>query len=257
MTSFKRPALSAVAGLAVAGCFSLGDSGGCGTGLVGNGDFQYECVSEADALCLQAGAVTSMPGAVALGARFRLRFSSSDTPGGGTIKAVSEQAVETKGATFTTLREGRIGFVAYDEEQAVDAIRVTVVAPNGLGILSHDRPFPFERIWPTPAPISGPVTFTVFPLDARGEALAGALDAKWSVDDPSVAAVMKKNDGICVVTPVATSGRTRLRVTAGGLEEGVELVIGEPLDAGAPDAGVEGADAGDPDAAQADDGGGV
>jgi hypothetical protein len=258
MSARNRPVLAVVAGLAVAGCFSAGDGGGCGTGLVGNGDFEYVCTGKADAYCGgSTGIALAMPDAVALGSRFRVQFKNTSGNGGGTVKAVSEKAIKTDDHGFTTLRTGRVGFVAFDGEEAVDAIRVRVVEPRSLGIGLVGGSAPIPRLGSYTVSIAEAAGFAVQPLDDLGASLAGTLVSSWTIDDPTIASVTDGHDGTCVVS-AGRSGRTRLRVAAGTLEDSIGIVVGDPLPDG--DGGLDedaGGDAGDPDAGPKDDGGGA
>lgn len=242
MTTRKRSAFALAAGLAVAGCFSAGDGGGCGTGLVGNGNFNYVCVSKVDAHCDgSTGAPVAMPSTVALGSRFRIQFQDVEHEvAGGVVKAVSEKAIKSDGSGFTTLRAGRVGFVAYDGEQAVDAIRLNVVAPRRIAIGVSDDVSPVTHPASDAVSITEATSFAVQPLDEFGAPLAGTLVPERRVDDPTIATVTDRGDGTCVVV-AERSGRTRLRVAAASLEDSIGIEVGDPspsaLDGGGGDGG--------------------
>jgi hypothetical protein len=253
-----RRAHSRVLGLAaiafVTGCFDMGGGGGsCASspnGLAGKGTFEYACKGSADPAC-EGGDLfgeARMPASVARGSTFGLTLVGGSPDA---VEAVSPRAVSGSRGTFTARRAGHVGFVASEDGEAIDAVRLLVVEPERLAI----GPIPGT---PDLAPRLDLALSTLYAPTAHlravamsgGAMLGGTMKVSWTIDDPEVASLSVGADYSCTVTGMSP-GSTTLHATSDAFVADMVVSVSgtrppDPFDAG----GDTGTDA-EPDAADA------
>ena len=217
----------------VTGCVGC-SVGGCGAvpnGLAANGEFHYECVGPADRECDDREPFTfggQLPRApLARGARFRLVHAGA----GGPVRAVSDDAVANVGGVMAARRSGDVGFFVEAGEEIEDALRLSVLEPDRIGIEPLGA-----RLGRLSVSAGGALPLRVVAFCGEMH-LAGSVPATCSVDDPSVATVAEEQVGVCAVRGIRT-GMVRVRAATGALTAEVVVEVegvadGGPLDAGA------------------------
>lgn len=268
----RRSAFALMAGALTAGCFSVG-SADCGvgdsaSGLLGNGDFTYECVSKSrDPQCSDA---SRFPKAIALGARFGLTYQRGYGPQ--SVVPVSAAAVKGEYSSswgdlpwpsgegqrgFVALRPGRIGFIVEGGDEIVDAFRLVVIEPAAIRIrrwttYRDSTPFSYFIDAEPTIEVYDTMRFDAVALESTDalKPLAGTLDAEWSVEDPTVVRLSRSDDGACDLEVLRHGERTRLIAKFGALTAHVDVITAEATSPGdgsddVPDAGADDGDGGD------------
>lgn len=230
----RRWLLGPIAGVLVAGCFSQNDGGGCQTptSLTGNGSFQYVCMND-EVACGRL--MTSAP-PIVVGGTFGLAYEDNDgVPW--PVDTVSHKAVERDDTSFRALRAGRIGFIARDEDVAIDAIRLRVAEPDALRIARLQFGLIDDPLEMVRGMGRTPLRVRAVPMDARGDELSGLFFPTWTVDDPTVVSLQILPKGICELT-LERPGETVLRVSYRSATASIRIVgrsLDDPWDAAAPD----------------------
>ena len=216
---------------------------GSGTsGNVGNGTFDYECLTQSDAACSKTDAIDSfaasndlvgrrgMPRAVAVGALFGLNFDPSG-PVDNTYRVVAATSDDARSpGEFQVERPGHAAFIAVRSgEKASDYIGLDAREAVGLRVWSEQRPIESIELRTVDR-----VTLTVTPVDDDESLLAGALPLRWESLDESIVSLSRLgasrgrdtvSNEVDVILHAEGVGRTRVRVQSGriGHEFSVEV----------------------------------
>jgi hypothetical protein len=167
-------------------------------GVLGNGDFYYDCTSVNDPSCPNppVSGQLPFPSAVAFGGTFGLTYSSTtQTPYPNVaVQPVSSDFFSTTGSDFTAIRLGAPWFVAIAEDGSILDMASLNVVPIASVAVAELTPS-YLACWgpcPQPAPDVRGTThrFVAAAQDAHGRPLAGDVLYSWATSDPNVAAIV-------------------------------------------------------------------
>lgn len=224
-TMMSRLTCFAFAALTLGACDFEGDD--TEGGALGRGLFRYECVEDTDTVCDGFFDADAFPAAMAVGGRFSMSYRPDGSEPLPRLEPAASSVLAANGTVLTFLRPGTSAVLAmldgevFDyvqlEAQPVAEIRITDTGYDALGLAEIE-------IDDTEG-----VMLRAIPQDLHGRALGGAMEYDWSIDDPSVAQVVSLSTlRIAEIEPLAP-GSTTLRVSVGGYEEVLPLVVPEPV----------------------------
>lgn len=225
--------------LVVLGC---SDPDATGTvGELGAGTFDYSCVANSDAACSSSGQIDSLsaardfgrrgtiPGAVAVGALFGLRFDDSEGDDIDAFRVVAaSRDDEPVSGQYAITQPGTSAFLALEDSTTVlDFALIEAREAVELRVWQGQDPTSLVTL-----DVGESVHLSVTPLDENGRLLAGALPLRWEVMDASVAklayfgssnveAVIKNE--VDVVVRAQEVGKTVIRLSSGVL--GAEVFV--------------------------------
>lgn len=179
----------------------------------GRGAFSYRCAGASDPYCADNTLFTSsgIP-VMAVGATADFRFKRY----GGNEVPVQDVVSKTRlklgtGGRVTVESEGKAGILAFDDPKGgpVDAFNLTA------------RPHAKLRL----EALSGKLGFHVWPEDATGKPLAGALPCAWTIDDPNVATITTDPASTVVVLEAKANGKTTLHLAYAGTTQTIPVEV--------------------------------
>ena len=227
--TFLPIALAGIA-LAATGCTPVGSNG-----ELGNGTFSYQCDSDSDPVCDDTSGFSGdhvLPGAIAVGARFSLRYTPGvvgDDPGGSTtIESASKDIftqTETFGSSFKGISPGLGAILARRGDAVADFIhlRVTAIDHVQVDALSGPTSITGEGITELQLAVGDEVTLRALPVDEADEILGGALPAIWSSSDEAVGSFATLATDNEVTLRAEAEGSTKLRIELG--EQAAEIAV--------------------------------
>jgi hypothetical protein len=147
-------------------------------GTLGNGTFNYACISNDDPECPNAlGTTPATFPTIALGGTFSITYTSTNSSDpSATVMAVSPSFFANQGEDFTAILTGTPSFVAETPAGAVlDYTTVTVASINSISVSDTTRVSsePYH-------------SYLATAMGAVNEPLGGRVLYTWSSSDPSV-----------------------------------------------------------------------
>jgi hypothetical protein len=235
MTYFRwKRVFSLVGGVGAVAC---GSSPGTGTaGELGQGTFEYECVNSGDAHCASRaeidefdardlGETDGLPGAVAVGSIFGLKYGGSVRKDGDQLLVRVEPAFaddEISPEIFSVSEPTEAAFVAVDSEgRAVDFSVMQVLEATELTLWNDQRLKSKISL-----AVGESLKIIVVPRSDSEVLLAGALPYLWTTTEVDVASfdsdreVLNKGE---VEILAEAEGSAEVRVVSGDL--GARLVV--------------------------------
>ena len=225
MRRTSHPRLSRA--LALVGLCALG---GCtddpynpvpGPGELGNGEFNYVCLTDDDPACPVGPGVGNFPARFALGGRFGLQYDWDDAgKPPADLRSAAPARLKLAGEVFTALADGYTGVLALRSDGSVgDLIHVLVSTPTRVAV-QVDRIDYAEYN----AVAGQEIRFHAVARDDDAYDLAGALEFTWQVDDPAVAELIGTKGAHAFVRMLAP-GTTTLRASLGDLTQEATLLV--------------------------------
>jgi hypothetical protein len=147
-------------------------------GTLGNGSFNYACISSDDPACPNTlGTTAATFPTIALGGTFNITYTSTNSSDpSATVLAVSPEFFVNQGENFTAILTGTPSFVAETPAGAVlDYTTVTVASIDSI-IVSDTTPA-------SPEPYH---SYLATAMGAVDEPLGGRVLYSWTSSDPSV-----------------------------------------------------------------------
>lgn len=208
------------------------------SGLLGNGDFRWDCVNSADPTC----GTGEFPTWVALGARFDLEFSpDADVPndlGEVSLEPVSPTRLAAEGVAFAGRETGEVSMVAMAGGYVLDYVPLTFVPVDDLELgqpsdeacdydYDHDGACDgtgMVAVDPPVALVLGEVVEVRARPLGRGFDLAGALEYEWESLTPELVEIGLLH-GRSARVSVLAMGLARISVRAGDYVEVFELEV--------------------------------
>jgi hypothetical protein len=216
-------------------------------GDLGKGHFVYECLGQNDAHC--AADEDAFPQALAVGARFGLRFSVSSGATPSVISAAPDFAKAVRGG-FAVQRAGDFAMLAVNGNREVVDLKHLRAAPVAGLRVRGDGALPVEEITLAVGEVR---ELIAEPVDALNSVLAGSLEYAWASSEPSRIALQTSSDVNRLRVRATGTGHAQLTVQAGERSAVLDVhVTGQAPDAG-DDAGVAPPDAGQAGDAEAED----
>jgi len=220
--------------LALSSC-SSGD--GSINGNLGNGTFNYTCVSSDDPACPQSSATvinetpttpTNFPPALASGAHFKVGYTPSDPTKGGNpaLKPVAPEYISALSAdgSLTALKPGKDSLVARSSVDGLvyDFTVINVLPISSLAVTSVDgQPIPGD----VTLNLGSTTSYLATALGPHDEKLAGAVDYTWSSNNPSVVKIEQGNPTAHVDLDALSNGSAVLTVTQGSLTITIPITV--------------------------------
>lgn len=243
MTSCLPPAraaavLAAALGL---GCTGLTPPGN--NGELNNGIFSYSCDSDSDPACDDAepGVLATMPGKIAVGGRFTLKYTPSpfgdDTGGSAIVEPASKSLLiqtETFASSFKGVKPGLCAVLARRGDVVTDFIHVRIEAIDHLQVDSSSPTAGEEQGVESIELSAGEVmALRAYPVDEADVLLAGALSATWSSSDVEVVAFETLESDNAVTLQAMGAGTATLRVDVEDISKEISVTVAgveeEPL----------------------------
>lgn len=221
----------ALAFMALSSC-----SSGAGeiNGNLGNGAFQYDCVSSDDPACpssdpTQIGSSpANFPAALASGAHFKVTFTANDASKGGnpSVKPVAPEYLSALSAdgSFTALKPGDDALVARSSVDGLvfDFTDITISPISSLGVTTSDgQPLPTDLQLST----GGTKTLLATALGPRSEKLAGSVDYTWKSSDDTIVHLEEGNPTAHVDVDAVKAGSATLTVTQGTMTVTIPITV--------------------------------
>ncbi len=221
MTHFDNRIRSSTPMLALVLVIACSDTLPGTAGDLGEGSFTYECVSDADTACSSDPfEELDVPGAIAAGARFDLRFHEWE---GQPLRIVpgSESFVAVSDPGFLALRPGTVAMLAESkaEERIVDLTHIVLVTPEAIGLSGQgtrgDQPMTIDDYW----------EWSCHPQTTDGSEIAGSLACEWTSSDPSVVYLTQQGSHPINGLRAVGVGTATVTVSADSLTTSVEVKV--------------------------------
>ena len=217
------PRALVLAGAAVAGCSPI-DPGPTEAGELGNGRFRYVCAGTTDPYCGDQLEADTFPPAIAVGARFSLRYELN-IPGENAVVEPASRATASKEAEVITLLQA--GYVAMLAQttfgDVVDILHVSGRDVSELEVFSGGGDVPVSQV---ELAVGDTVELQANPKDDLGSLLAGSLLYDWRGADPDgVFRFASANDDRQVTIVGDHAGHGVLTLEAGALTVMVPVVV--------------------------------
>jgi hypothetical protein len=217
-------------------------------GDLGRGKFIYECLGETDASCTTA--TTSFPQAVAVQSRFAMRFAI-DEGAQPTVIPGSSNFVEQVTGGFKVVRSGELALLAVTGNREVIDLKHLRGADIASVRVQRAKSLPESRLQ---LAADETVEVLAIPMDAQGVVLGGALDYRFSSEQPAIVRIETLAELNRVRIRAISEGETNLSIEVGGKTYMVPVEsaggAGPEPDAGEPE-GDAGDDAGPQDESDA------
>lgn len=198
-------------------------------GELGVGTFRYICVGDADPYCDEGFVASAFPDRFAIGGRFDLDFDPDDNfigPDDPLPQVISgaTDSVDSQSMAFVFLRPGFSVMLARDGEgQVIDLRHLYGSAVAEIAVFTMDS----QQLAQLELGAGTDLDVQAEPRDETRSVLAGSLDYTWSIDDETIAEVLTTDRDREVTIRARTDGQTSLRITAGGFEQVIDVVVGE------------------------------
>jgi hypothetical protein len=219
-----RRALLAIAAALVWSCSSSSED----TGVLGRGQFRYLCSGQGDFACtgLSGASDVDLPGAIAVGATFRIGYAPTSGDGVSTVQGqngydivpASSEIALSSGDTIKALRAGYVALLAQH------------VGNSNVDDFVHLKLSPIAQLNASPSTLSLAAgeeqRVTLLATDAVGATLAGQLGCQWQVSGSTGVVALQGGQTSGVATVQGTAdGTATLHATCGGASVDVEVTV--------------------------------
>jgi hypothetical protein len=234
--SMRQATLALILGGALTGCLSQGNDyeDTRARGDLGAGDFVYGCFDEeTDITCVDGD--EDLPRALAVGARFDLRFSIKSGPQP-VVRAPASDFVKQIEGGFQVRAPGQFACLALNgNREVIDIKHLRAAEIDEVRVREEGSDLPTTTLRFDRRQV---VRLLAVPYESRGVKLGGALNYEWSSSDESVVSVESLPSLNRVrVRAGDKSGKAELRVEVGGRSFTVSVEV-DPSEERQEDAGV-------------------
>ena len=214
----------ALAVLALASCTSSA-TGAKATGELGNGTFDYFCTGASDPVCEGGAPATDFPDCLLLGGRFEMGYTAYDLD---ELHGWGYEFVYVKPASesffggldgLTALRLGTSAFVAYADDNVIDILHVTTVAPDGIILKGAESTDPVDLV---EVEVGSAVSIQAFGSSTACAQVGGAVPVTVESSDSAVARA-GTDDGVQISGEA--EGTATITVHLGELSREVQVVV--------------------------------
>jgi hypothetical protein len=201
-------------------------------GVLGNGQFRYECGSgQVDSACAGAGSATDLPAAMAVGATFDVSYAPSSSNSNATVQGAtgyqivpaSSEIASATGSTILAVRAGLVALLAQHVGNANvdDFVHVRFEAVHSVSA---------SQSTVTLAP-GETTTVSVSAFDMLSAPLAGRVACQWTVTAGSsaVTATAAGAGGSATLQGIA-DGQATVHATCGAASVDIAVTVsGSPV----------------------------
>lgn len=208
-------------------------------GELGNGRFLYTCGGQSDPACESSAngdAVDYFPECIALGGAFDLEYQLLDASALESDELTPVLYVDSVNQSFfrgtddfQAQRVGSAAFVVRESERVLDLIHLTIVAPDGIDVITRDPATPTTTL---ELPAGDTEVLRVLPRSSGCFELGGAVAIAAESSDETIASV---SAGDVLRIQGLAPGVAVVRARLGELEQAITVTVVEgPVD---PDTG--------------------